>query len=174
MSTFTISGDLRFEHRIFKKIRENNVAQIDLFADAKYDGCELKDVKFLTLEIEGTVGERWVVDDQSPRFLPYLKPVAGYRKYLILQLQRILTELPEFSQRSASCPLWMGINTYISELKTFNELRSLTGQLRQSVESLQRHVKNNPSHEAPARKKLNKMFEILDVVPATNRSFEAI
>lgn len=174
MSTFIIIGDLRFEHRVFRKIRDNSVAQIDFYADIEYDGQELKDTKVLSLEIEGDIGEQWVVDDQSPRFLPYLKPVAGYRNYFVKQLGQILTELPESSWCSPSCPLWMGINTYIKELEKFGEIRSLAGQLRSLAERVQRQVKNNSSLEESITNKLEDAIQVLGGIAVTKQPFKAI
>ena len=172
-STFTIIGNLRWEAKVFKSVSGDRIGQLELRADIEYQGQRHSDVIFLLLEIGGSMDTDWWVNDQFPAFLPYLKPVKAFRQYLIDQLQAILLQLPEASQQSPFCPLWMGIGTYIAMLENFNETRSLIAQLKQEVERLLRDNKRNEGvSEEAMLKKLQEVFEVLGVEPKTEQLFE--
>ena len=177
---FTIRGQLRHESRTF--IGDSNAdmaAHLQLFADIEYKGRLYEDIVLLTLEIEGHMEDGWHVMDEFTHVLPYRKPVAAFRQYLIQELTRIRDTDPKVDNRSPSCPLWMGIGTYIRELEKFDELQSLAGQACNVTRFLQHEVRAtskfpNAARRADLEVRILKIIREAGKLPSVEELFKVI
>lgn len=164
---FTIWGNLRIQVCTsptgFSSSHTLQKAQVLCFGDVSHQERWYPNLLLLKLELEGEPYESWNISDDYPALLPYMKPVAGFREYVVAQLEAFLETLPEGQQRSRTSVLWMGIQAYIRELKEFDELRTVLGQARSEIERLQRKL--NPETSSSERENISRTgFRLLETL----------
>jgi hypothetical protein len=170
---FTIRGDLRITANEYL-VKADKAAQVICFADIEHDGKVFENILLLKLDIRGSVDTFWHVDDEFSTIVPYMKPVTNFRAYLIRQLTKFRSDSPDCDQRSASCPLWMGIGTYIQELNEFSEGHSLLTQVKASVGEMLRRMKDGRYHEYTdefGQNVANQLLAALGATPCNRRPF---
>lgn len=170
---YTIRGDLRFEFSSEYNLHSEKAAQLRCFGNVEYRGQLLKNLPLLTLDIRGW-GVEWTVRDSFPDYLPYMKPVKAFREYLEVQMRKALRQLPEGKRDSAFSPLWMGINSYISNLNTFKEARSLANQIRSSIEARIKRAETSHRHDYSQEQAAHDLLQILELLqeePVTGLAF---
>lgn len=136
-------------------------AEVTVRGTLTYQGLEYQQLPIVRLTIWRSDPDDLLVVDEFSRVIPYLKPVSGFRAFLMGTLQRKLTEIEE---GSFDFVVVDGIRAYIAELNTFQEARSLLRQAKQAVNELK------PDKPDSARKAL-KVLEALEVNPCNHQYF---
>lgn len=171
---FTICGDLRITANKYR-VNADKTAQILCFADIEYRGMSLENILLLKLDIFGSVDTFWNVDDEFSTLVPYMKSVTSFRAYFIRQLIKFRIESPDCEDRSPTCPLWMGIGSYIRELDDFSEAQSLLKQVQQSCGEILRRMKDKNGYaeynEEFGLNIANQLLAALGATPSNRRPF---
>lgn len=161
MSTesITLIGKLRLTAFIHNKMS----AEVNVRGDIVY-----RDVTYLDLPIVrlmmSALGEEVYVDDEYASLIPYFKPVAAFRRFLISALPRLEHTMPGWYVGGI---LNKGIAVYVGELSTFSDVKSLVSQAKTAANTLDA---KKPRAETAARA----VLLALGKTPMTDTTFQVL
>ncbi len=161
MSTesITLIGKLRLTAFIHnQKSAEINVRGDIVYRDVTYH--DLPIVRLMVCDLDGEV----YVDDEYANMIPYFKPVAAFRSFLISALPRLEHTMPGWCVGGI---FNKGVAVYVRELSTYSDVKSLVGQAKTAVNMLDAKKKDA---ETAARAVLS----VLGKTPTTDMKFQVV
>jgi hypothetical protein len=144
-------GSLKNEVMVFNEDTGEIVFRVDVI----YKGLEYKNIPILRLTIDAD-NEDAFVDDNYMLLLPYLKPIKAFREVLEASLLSLCNH--------ESAVIRVGAESYLREIKTFSEVKSLVRQAKGCINNLKPEKKES---EFLARK----VLEVMNVTPSTDIEF---
>jgi hypothetical protein len=157
-------------------------ARIDLWATVAIDGVTEERQYLLSFTIVGSAHVGFTIMDESySTSLPYLKPVAAFREFLMSEIRRLRQEIESSSMAKAEnrsievSATLAGFSTYSMELAIFDETRALLGQTKRFIEKAMQDRKGGFNRELKIDPQLlKKALETLGEVPCTDKSVSVL
>ncbi len=138
-------------------------AEINVRGDIVYRDVTYHDLPIVRLIVSDLDGEIYV-DDEYASMIPYLKPVAAFRSFLISALPRLERTMPGWCVGGI---FNKGIAIYVGELSTFSDVKSLVSQAKTMANMLDAKKKGA---ETAARAVLS----ALGKTPTTDMKFQVV
>lgn len=120
--SITLIGKLRLTAFIHNKTS----AEINVRGDIVYRDVTYRDLPIVRLMVSDFDGEI-DVEDEYATMIPYFKPVAAFRSFLISALPRLENTMSGWCVGGI---LNKGIAVYVRELSTFSDVKSLVSQAK--------------------------------------------
>ncbi len=157
-------------------------ARIDLWATVAINGVVEEKQYLLSFTIVGSGHFGFTIMDESYSMsLPYLKPVAAFREFLMSEMKRLSQEIESPSMAKAeNRPIEVsatlaGFGAFSLELASFSDTRALLGQVKRFVEKAMQDRKGGFGRELKVDPQLlKKALEALGQVPCTDTSFSVL
>jgi hypothetical protein len=146
-----INSNLKTEVTVFNK----HTGEVVIRGDVIYGDEIFIGLPIFHLHINLSDEEEAFVDDDYCHHLPYLKPIKAFRDLLATMLQSL------FAAEETPRVIKSGLATFLHELNTFSETKSLVRQVKTCVNNLKPEQKD-------AGTLSRKILQILDRTPNTD------
>lgn len=166
-SIFAVKGHLRGDITSFSA-REKSFAQIMIRGDVEWEGREFRNACLLTLEVNGNIDDGWQCRATYANIFPRLRPIKQFREFLIEELMRIRDA--EGKPRSPTDVIWMGLGTFIRQLREVDDDLVLAEQAKEYVDFLFRRLRSDtitPENRELFRKQVHEIITLSGGVPIT-------